>query len=96
MGANVSLEQPWPGEALATVMTLTTLRVRANVHRVSGHRDVELVAVRTLASLLVGHTAMYLAVAGEIRGRAVVLATIGTSVSRLARVPGLGRRCHVH
>lgn len=51
--AYVTLQQPWPGEALAAVLTLAALVMGAHVHREGRHRDVHLLAVRTVARLLV-------------------------------------------
>ena len=53
MSPDVTLQEPWPGEALATVGAFAALVVRAEVHGEGGHGDVGLVAVRALSGFLV-------------------------------------------
>lgn len=51
--AYVTLQQPWPREAFAAILALAALVMGAHVHRECRHRDVDLLAVRTVARLLV-------------------------------------------
>jgi hypothetical protein len=69
--SDVALEEPGSGEALAAEGTLAALVVRAHVHRVGGHGDVHLVAVRTPARLFVLQRPVRLAVSRQVAGRAV-------------------------
>ena len=54
MCAHVALQKPRPGEGLAAVRTTAALRMSAHVHGVGWHRDVDFVALRTLARLRKG------------------------------------------
>lgn len=93
MSANVALEKPWSAETLAAVVALTSLGVRADVHRIGRHGHVDLVAMRTLASLLVIHAAMDLPVSSQIGRGAVPLVALGTHVNVPSEIrQGLGRR----
>ena len=51
VGAHVALKKPRSGEGLAAVGAPAALGVRAHVHRVRRHRDVDLVAFGTFARL---------------------------------------------
>ena len=53
MCAYVSLEQPWPGEALAAVVTLAALVVGAHVHAEGRYAHVDFVAVWTATGFFV-------------------------------------------
>lgn len=92
VGADVPLQQPRPGEALAAVRALAALIVGAHVHRVGRHRDVHLVAVRAAARLLVHQRAVRLPVAGQVGRRRVLLAALGADVHVLAVARLLQRR----
>jgi len=46
MCAYVSLQQPWPGEAFAAIVTLASLIVSSHVHAERRHADVDLVTMR--------------------------------------------------
>ena len=85
--SNVPLQQPRPAEALAAVRARTALVVRAHVHAVGRRWDVEFVAVRALAGLLVVDAAVDLAVTGQVAGRAVGLAAVGAGVDRVPAQP---------
>lgn len=69
VGANVSLQQPWPREGLTAQMTLARLGVGANVHLEGAQRCVRLWAVgaveRFLCLIVAGRRAMELLVLGQ-------------------------------
>lgn len=65
-------------------MALAALIVRAHVHAECRHADVNLVAVRTPAGLLVAQASMGLPVPSQIRRSGVLLAAIRTLVILLA------------
>lgn len=80
VGTDVALEQPRTAELLAAVWALAALVVCAHVHAVGGHGDVHLVAVGTLAGLLVAHAAVRLSVASQVARGAVTLSAVCASV----------------
>lgn len=90
--ANVSLEQPRSREALAAVVALAALVVRAHVHGEGGHADVELVAVGAAARLFVRRAPVRLAVTREIARRAVPLAAVRALVLVVLLAVGRWRR----
>lgn len=90
VGSYVSLQQPGSAEALPAVGALAALAVRPHVHAVGRHRHVHLVAVRTFARLLVGHTSVGLPVSRQVARGAVPLAALAADVVvlRVADVRG--------
>ncbi len=58
MCPDVALQQPRPGEALATVRTLAALVVGPEVHGVGWHGNIGLVAMWALPSLFVFQRSM--------------------------------------
>ncbi|KAJ8877539.1 hypothetical protein PR048_021994 [Dryococelus australis] len=91
--ADVSLQEPGPGEALATVGALAALVVRPHVHGEGRHRHIHLPAVRAAARLLVAGRAVCLAVASQVARRRVALAAVGARVRlRLLRLRRRRRR----
>lgn len=60
--AHVALQQPRSAEPLAAKRADAALAMRAHVHAVGGHGDVDLVAMRALARLAVRRVAMRLLV----------------------------------
>ena len=80
VGADVTLQEPGAAEPLPTVRTLASLVVRSHVHAVGGHGYVNLVAVGTLARLLVVHAAVSLSVPRQVARRAVPLAALHAHV----------------
>ena len=80
MCADMTLQQPRSAEALAAVLALAALVVRAHVHAVSGHGNVHFVAMRALPGLLVADAAVRLAVTRQVARCAVPLAAFGADV----------------
>lgn len=64
VSSNVSLQEPGPGEALATVGTLAALVMSPHVHGEGRHGHIHLVTVGTAPSLLVTQRPVRLAVSG--------------------------------
>lgn len=83
--ADVTLQQPGSREALATVRACAALVVRAHVHAEGRHGDVDLLAVGTLAGLLVAVRPVSLAVSGQVGRRAVALAAVFAGVRLFRR-----------
>jgi hypothetical protein len=76
----VSLQEPGPGEALATVRTLAALVMSPDVHREGRHGHIHLVAVRAATRFLVAQRSVRLTVPGQVAGCAVALPTVRTAV----------------
>lgn len=88
MGSNVSLQEPGPGEALATVGTFAALVVGSHMHREGRHRDINLIAVGTTSGFLVTQWPVCLTVSGQVAGGAVSFSAV-----RAAVCFGLKKKC---
>lgn len=89
MGADVPLQQPWPGETFAADATFTRLAVCSHVHRKGGYRHIDLVAVGTVSGFGVCQRPVRLPMPGQVAGRAVrfpaIRALTFLAVGRLLR-----------
>lgn len=64
---NVTLQQPWPWKSFPAMWALAALVMGANMHRISWHRHVHFVTVRTPTSFLIQQWSVRLTVASQIR-----------------------------
>ena len=76
VGAQVALQQPGPGKALATQLALVLQLMCQHVHGKSWHGHVYLVALLTGLGSLAVHTPVRLFVSRQIRTGRVLLATL--------------------
>ena len=72
---NMTLQQPRATESLTTIRACASLVMRAHVHTESGHADVDLVTMRTLARLFVCNVTVDLFVTRKVARCAVLFAT---------------------
>ena len=89
MSTYVPLQQPWPREALATVMALAPLIMCPDVHAERRHTNIHLVAMWTPPCFLIAKGPMRLSVSGQIGGGRVLFTAIRTLVVLV--ILGLGR-----
>ena len=83
VGAEVSLQQPGPGESFATELALVVEVVGEDVHGEGGHADIHLAADVTLLGISWVQTAVGLPMSTQIAAGGIVFATVGACVLRL-------------
>jgi hypothetical protein len=76
----MSLQEPGPGETLATVGTFAALVMSPHVHREGRHGYIHFVAVGTTSGLLVAQRPMCLTMSGKVTGGTVALPTVRAAV----------------